>query len=170
MLDAKIPRQYLFIFNSKLIIPCTSSLVELQSFCITMMSYTLSASQITATSIVHLAAYSSNTKENYWSFLKWIQWSTKTQKQGKVFSCHDDVIKWKHFPRYWPFVRGIHRWPVNSPHKDQSRGALMFSLICAWTGGWVNNGEAGDLRRLRAHYDVIVMGWWGISIVHDGNN
>ena len=30
---------------------------------------------------------------------------------------HDDVIKWKHFPRYWPFVRGIHRWPVNSPHK-----------------------------------------------------
>ena len=28
---------------------------------------------------------------------------------------HDDVIKWKHFSRYWPFVRGIHRWPVNSP-------------------------------------------------------
>ena len=30
---------------------------------------------------------------------------------------HDDVIKWKHFPRYWPFVGGIHRSPVNSPHK-----------------------------------------------------
>ena len=30
---------------------------------------------------------------------------------------HDDVIKWKHFPRYWPLVRGIDRWPVNSPHK-----------------------------------------------------
>ena len=44
---------------------------------------------------------------------------------------HDDVIKWEHFPRYWPFVRGIHRWPVNSPHKGQWRGALMFSLICA---------------------------------------
>ena len=27
--------------------------------------------------------------------------------------------------------RGIHRWPVNSPHKGQWRGALMFSLICA---------------------------------------
>ena len=27
-------------------------------------------------------------------------------------SSHDDVIKWKHFPRYWPFVRGIHRSPV----------------------------------------------------------
>ena len=57
---------------------------------------------------------------------------------------HDDVIKWKHFPRYWPFVRGIHRSPVNSPHKGQWRGALMFSLICAWINGWVNNREAGD--------------------------
>ena len=70
---------------------------------------------------------------------------------------HDDVIKWKHFPRYWPFLRGIHRSPVNSPHKGQRRGALMFSLICARINGWVNNGEAGDLRRHRAHYDVIVM-------------
>ena len=70
---------------------------------------------------------------------------------------HDDVIKWKHFPRYWPFVRGIHRSPVNSPHKGQWRGALMFSLICVWINGWVNNGEAGDLRRHRGHYDVNVM-------------
>ena len=43
---------------------------------------------------------------------------------------HGDVIKWKHFPRYWPLVWGIHRPPVNSPHKGQWRGALMFSLIC----------------------------------------
>ena len=71
---------------------------------------------------------------------------------------HDDVIKWKHFPRYWPFVRGIHRSPVNSPHKGQWRGALMFTLICARINGWVNNHEAGDLRRYRTHYDVIVMG------------
>ena len=70
---------------------------------------------------------------------------------------HDDVIKWKHFPRYWPFVWGIRRSPVNSPHKGQWRGALMFSLICAWINVWVNNREAGDLRRHRAHYDVTVM-------------
>ena len=57
---------------------------------------------------------------------------------------HDDVIKWKHFPRYWPFARS----PVNSPHKGQWRGALMFSLIYVWINGWINN---------RAHYDVIVM-------------
>ena len=47
--------------------------------------------------------------------------------------------------------------PVNSPHKGQWRGALMFSLICVWINGWVNNREAGDLRRNRAHCDVIVM-------------
>ena len=70
---------------------------------------------------------------------------------------HDDVIKWKNFPGYWPFVQGIHRSRVNSPHKVQWRGALMFSLICARINGWVNNREAGDLRRHRAHYDVIVM-------------
>ena len=70
---------------------------------------------------------------------------------------HDDVIKWKHFPRYWPFVRGIHWSPVNSPHKGQWRWALIFSLICAWINGWVNNREAGDLRRHRANYDVTVM-------------
>ena len=71
---------------------------------------------------------------------------------------HDDVIKWKHFPRYWPFsVRGIPRSPVNSPHKGQWRGALMFSLICACINGWVNNRKAGDVRRHRIHYDVIVI-------------
>ena len=72
---------------------------------------------------------------------------------------HDDVIKWKHFPRYRPFVRAIHRWPVNFPHKGQWRGALMFSLICDRINGWVNSREAGDLRRHPAHYDVIVMDW-----------
>ena len=75
----------------------------------------------------------------------------------KVSTNHDDVIKWKHFPRYWPFVRGLHRSPVNSLHKGQWRGALMFSLICVSINGWVNNREAGDLRRYRAHYDVTVM-------------
>ena len=55
------------------------------------------------------------------------------------------IGKWKHAPRYWPFVRGIHLSPVISPHKGQWRGALMFSLIFARIKGWVNNGEAGDL-------------------------
>ena len=70
---------------------------------------------------------------------------------------HDDVIRWKHFLRYWPFVQGIHRLPVNSPYKGHWRGALMFSLISARTNNSGNNGDAGDLRRHRAHHDVIVM-------------
>ena len=49
---------------------------------------------------------------------------------------HDDVIKWKHFLRYWPFVRAIYRSPVNSPRKGQWRGALMFYLICTRTIVW----------------------------------
>ena len=47
--------------------------------------------------------------------------------------------------------------PVNSPHKGQWRGALMFSLICVWINFWVNNREAGDLRRHHGHYEVNVM-------------
>ena len=86
---------------------------------------------------------------------------------------------WRHqmetFPRYWPFVWGFHRSPVNSHHKGQWRGALMFSLICAWINGWVNNGEAGDLRRHRTHYDVTVMKTWDsvscqLKGVHNGNS
>ena len=77
---------------------------------------------------------------------------------------HDDVIKWKNFPRCYPFVRGIHRSPVNSPHKGQWRGGLMFSLICTRINGWVSNREAGDLRRHRAYYDVIVMKYGNASL------
>ena len=47
--------------------------------------------------------------------------------------------------------------PVNSPHKGQWRGALMFSLICAWINDWTNNREAGDSRRHHGHFDVNVM-------------
>ena len=69
---------------------------------------------------------------------------------------HDDVIKWRHFPRNWPFVREITgpRW---IPRTKASDAELWCFFICAWINRWVNNGEAGDLRRYRAHYDVIVM-------------
>ena len=61
------------------------------------------------------------------------------------------------FLRYWPFVRGIHRSPVNSPHKGQWRRASIFPLICAWIYVWANNRETVDLRRHRAQYDVTVI-------------
>ena len=53
------------------------------------------------------------------------------------------------------------------PSQRQWRGALMFSLIYAWTNGWVNNQDACDLRRHRAHYDVTVM-WCRIVIQWSG--
>ena len=89
----------------------------------------------------------------------------------------DDVIKWKHSPHYWSFVRGthwsdqrkpqssmslafvrgIHRSPVDSPHKGQWHRALRFSLIYAWTNDWANNRDAGNFRCHGTHYDATVM-------------
>ena len=70
---------------------------------------------------------------------------------------HIEFMKWKYFPLYWPSVRGIHRWSVNFPHKGQWRGALTFSLICAWAKDRVNHRDVSDLIRHRAHYDVTVI-------------
>ena len=53
-------------------------------------------------------------------------------RAAAMLDLHDDVIKWKHFPRYWPFVQGIHRSPVNSRHKHdkgQWHGTQMFSFV-----------------------------------------
>ena len=82
--------------------------------------------------------YSPVWKKFYW-FVNYMEYNSEWY--------HDDVIKWKHFPRNWPFVREIHRSPVNFPHKGQWRGALMFSLIYALINDWVNNQEAGDLSK-----------------------
>ena len=144
------------------------------------------ASQITSLTIVYSAVYSGADKKHQSSeslaFVCGIHRGpvnydyVNTMASGPLAPCvakssaampfigcvHYDVLKCKHFLRYWPFVRGIHRSPVNSPHKGQWRGALMFSLICAKTYGWINNRDAGDLRRHRAHHDVTVMyGWTG---------
>ena len=54
---------------------------------------------------------------------------------------------------------------MNSPHKGQWRRVLMFSFACAWTNSWLNNRDAGDLRRHRAHYDVTVMTWTNMNIL-----
>ena len=76
-----------------------------------------------------------------------------TTKHNKTWWRHPMEI----FSALLAICAGVHRWPVNSPHSGQWRGALMFSLICAWMNGWVSNRKAGDLRRNRARYDVKVM-------------
>ena len=62
---------------------------------------------------------------------------------------HDDVIKWKHFPCYWPFVRGTHRSPVGSPHKSQWCGALFFLSVPEQT--------ADQTINMPAIWDTIVL-------------
>ena len=74
-------------------------------------------------------------------------WFMKTLLNGNIFYVTGPLC----------FVRGIHRSPMNYHHRGQWRWALIFSLICAWINRWVNNHEAGDLRRHCNYYDVIVM-------------
>ena len=87
--------------------------------------------------------------------------SLSCERNRTAMMIHDYVIKWQHFPRYWPFYAGNSPVTGEFPSQSQWRGALMSSLICAQINDWVNNREAGDLRRHRAHYDVSVM----VSIV-----
>ena len=69
---------------------------------------------------------------------------------AKNQQCHDDVIKWKHFSRYWPFMREIHRWIPFAKASDAELWCFFF--ISVWSSGW---GE--HLRRYRANYDITAM-------------
>ena len=124
----------------------------------------LMASQITSLTIVYSASYSGVDQRKHQSsaslaFVRGIHrgpvnFPHKSPVTRKMFP-FDDVIMCRYqigqFLPYWPFVRGIHRSPENSPHKGQWRGAFIFFINQA------NNGDAGDLRRHRAHYDASVM-------------
>ena len=63
----------------------------------------------------------------------WIIWykCLPVSKDFEADVVRYDVIKWKYYPRYWPFVWGIHQSSVNFPHNGQWRGDLTFTLICA---------------------------------------
>ena len=70
---------------------------------------------------------------------------------------HDDVSKWKRFPRHWPLCEVKPSVTGGFLQKGQWHGALTFSLVCASTNGWANNRDAGQLRRHGVHCDIIVM-------------
>ena len=95
----------------------------------------------------------------WWQTITWAVLAFELYSWNLSTSCQwisTMATKWKHFPPNWPFVRGIHR-SLDSPNKCRWFGALNFFLICAWTSGWANNRDAGDLRRHRAHFNVTVM-------------
>ena len=144
-------------------------LIEIQSMSLTKIRLKMSSAKccpfrrglncVTLGFISNREQYAQPSQPRIDTKLQWFRWTHEMTLAVVIQECsiHYDVIKWKHFPRYWSFVRGIHRSPVNSPHKGQWRGALMFSLICASINAWVINREAGELTLHRAHYDVIVM-------------
>ena len=91
--------------------------------------------------------------------IAWVSgWSTT---HTVVIDDGQAISWWRHqmetFSALLAICAGNSPAPVNSPPKGQWRGALMFSLICARINGWVNSGEACDLRRHRVHYYVIVI-------------
>ena len=81
-----------------------------------------------------------------------------------VLCNHDDVINRKHIPRHWTFVRGFHRSTVNSPHKGQWHGALMFSFdlrpnkrLSKQSWGWRFETLS---RQLWRHCNGYALPWW----------
>ena len=78
---------------------------------------------------------------------------SRSCKNG-IYQQHDDVIKWKHFPRYWPFVRWIPRTPVTR----------NFDVFFDLSLNKRLSKQSGDLRRHQTHYDVIVMKIYGTKI------
>ena len=81
-------------------------------------------SNINVLYIFYLLLAEIDISSNVWTRVKpFCQLSSYSSMETNI---DDDVIKWRHFSRYWPFVRGIYRPSMNSPHKGQWRGALMF--------------------------------------------
>ena len=106
-----------------------------------------------------------NVSKTQWSYCV-IKWNALQINYHFICSCASDIAEryeswWRHqmetFSALLALFAGNSPVPVNSPHKGQWRGALMFSFVCAWINDWVNNREAGDLRCHRGHYDVNVM-------------
>ena len=81
---------------------------------------------------------------------------TVTLASDPVLIRCDDVSKWKHFPRYWPFAKGIHRSPVDSPYQGPWHGAFFFLYVPEQTVEQTIE-TPGDLGHHRAHYDVTAM-------------
>ena len=122
------PRLYIYLHNEIKIVPIRSFL-QVHLFRIDLPK--MDRMQGTSAQPMALNTARTNSREAWNTPAKYPKWEYIVDSPNVFIkqSNHDDVIKWKHFPRYWPFVRGIHRSPVNSPHKGQWRGALMFSLM-----------------------------------------
>ena len=110
----------------------------------------------------------------YWRFSVEMFTPTKNMKQltewSRSITDQNATTWWRHqmetFSALLAICAGNSPVPMNSPHKGQWCGTLMFSLICVWINGWVNNREAGDLRRYRTHCDVTAMFRYRAELLH----
>ena len=84
-----------------------------------------------------------------------IQWETSLQCNAislishEMWACYRDVMTWKCFMHYWPFVKGIHL--VDSLHKGPVMHNIDVSLMLARTNCYANSGMGSDLRCHNAH-------------------
>ena len=88
-----------------------------------------------------------------------LHWDNRTLSQfqwSNVVGYHDDLMKWKHFLRYWPLCE---RNPLVTSGFPSHRPVMQsFDVsVDLRLNGWANNRDAGDLRRHRAHHHVIIM-------------
>ena len=108
--------------------------------------------------LLNMATFSQSMQRTWWPVA-----STTIVTGSYSTSRHDDVIKWKHFPRYWPFVRGIHRWPMDSPHKasDAERWCLFYRRLNKWLSkqswGWWFETPSRSLWRHRNGFAIVVV-------------
>ena len=118
----------------------------------------------------------------WWNMAAMVEWKIHYPCLLAIWLIYKFMMKrnkpwWRHpmerFSALLVLFAGTHRSPVNSPHKGQWRGAFMFSLICVWINGWVNNRDAGDLKRYCAHYDdtALTLDYikWTVPIIDNGS-
>ena len=88
--------------------------------------------------------------------MEWFYRANIHNNPAPLMPIHYGLIKWRHFPHYWPFWGEStgHRWiPLT---KTSDAELWCFNFICAWTNGWGNNLDAGDLKRYHTHYECKV--------------
>ena len=94
----------------------------------------------------------------------------------KFLNFHDDVIKWKQFPRHWPFVRAIRRLAVDlHPYPSPPPPPPPLQRPATWRFDVIfdlrlnqrlskHPRDAGDMRRHRVHRDVTLMWSWCLRL------
>ena len=141
---------------------------EIKSICHLGFRISLDVDSILAPCYPRMTLSRGQKQRSFWPlstrpFIQYILWYLSI-RYGSSMDIDFVIAWWRHqmetFSALLALCAGNSPVPVNSLHEGQWRGGLIFFFICAWINSWVNNREAGDLRRSRAHYDVNVMRKW----------